>query len=136
MTAGDGKIRWENPVPVDHEGWMGTPTHRTGWIGTPQDGVSFTLVYRPTCYRRGPFCLQIEVASGRYHDLWGCFDGADQPVRYFHKVERAVGEASDIAEVLWKDRVARDRILPEQKNVVVAVFDEIFDPWTPPRAHL
>lgn len=70
------------------------------------DGVRFTLQNMPTCYRRGPWCLQIEVAGGPKHHLWGCFDEADQPTRYYHGRQCAIAEAEAIAEVLWADRIA------------------------------
>ena len=71
---------------------------------TKQDGVRFTLVKYPTCYRRGPWKLLVEVASGPAHHLWGCFDLQDQPERWYHLEESARREAQAIADVLVRDR--------------------------------
>ena len=68
------------------------------------DGVCFTLEYRRTCYRRGPWRLLVEVASGPGHTKWGCFDEQDQPMRYYHNEECARREAQSIADVLASDR--------------------------------
>lgn len=67
-------------------------------------GVSFTLAHMPTCHRRGPWCLRIEVARGPAHRRWGCFGAQDQPTRYYHSEERAREEAEAIAAVLLEDR--------------------------------
>jgi hypothetical protein len=79
-----------------------------GWdealLGSPGDGVLFELSYQPTCYRRGPYKLLIEVCGGPNHIRWGCFDDADQPLRWYHKKENALSEAEEIAKVLWADR--------------------------------
>ena len=74
-------------------------------IGIPGDGVSFALTYQPTCYRRGPWLLQIEVDSGPAHHLWGCLDAQDQPWRYYHHEECAKREADALAAVLLRDRL-------------------------------
>ncbi len=66
-----------------------------------RDGVRFTIEYVPTCYRRGQYKLLIEICGPL--EEWGCFDDQDQPMRYFHSVERLKGEADDIALVLAKD---------------------------------
>lgn len=71
------------------------------------DGVRFTLDHRPTCYRRGPWHLLIEVASGPHHHAWGCFDEQDQPSRWYHDQHAAQEEARRIAAVLVRDRWAR-----------------------------
>lgn len=71
------------------------------------DGVRFTLDHRPTCYRRGPWHLMIEVAPGENHHAWGCFDEQDQPSRWYHDRFTAQEEARRIAAVLVRDRWAR-----------------------------
>lgn len=71
------------------------------------DGVRFTLERYATCYRRGPWKLLIEVASGPGLIKWGCFDDQDQPVRWYHYEGSAKIEADAIAQVLKKDREAR-----------------------------
>lgn len=61
------------------------PTGYNYWVaqlGTVDDGVQFHLQYMPTCYRRGPWRLLIEICSGENHHKWGCFDGQDQPMRW------------------------------------------------------
>lgn len=68
------------------------------------DGVRFTLDEYPTCYRRGPWRLLVEVAPGPGHRLWGCFDDQDQPMRWYHHQENALSEADAIAKVLKEDR--------------------------------
>jgi len=68
------------------------------------DGVRFHLRQQPTCYRRGQWLMLIEVAPGPMHEAWGCFDKADQPMRYYHDVDNAKAEARLIADVLWRDR--------------------------------
>jgi len=68
------------------------------------DGVRFSLEHRSTCYRRGPWRLLVEVASGPGHVKWGCFDEADQPMRYYHNEECARREAQSIADMLAADR--------------------------------
>ena len=73
------------------------------------DGVRFTLVPQPTCYRRGPWKLLVEVAFGPKHHLWGCFDDADQPLRYYHAKSHALAEAELIAKVLLEDRMRHNR---------------------------
>lgn len=70
------------------------------------DGVQFTLDHRPTCHRRGPWHLMIEVASGPHHHAWGCFDDQDQPSRWYHDQLTAQEEARRIAAVLVRDRWA------------------------------
>lgn len=71
------------------------------------DGVRFTLTQHPTCYRRGPWRLLVEVADGPMHEAWGCFDDQDQPLRYYHKRENALSEAQALADVLLTDRRKR-----------------------------
>jgi hypothetical protein len=73
------------------------------------DGARFHLELYPSCYRRGPWRLLIEVAEGPSHHLWGCFDEADQPLRNYHDEGVARGEAQRIADVLWRDRFPAPR---------------------------
>lgn len=89
--------------------WVKNGTWWSAVLGDPDggDGVRFSLEHRPTCYRRGPWLLKVEVVSGPGHELWGCFDEQDQPVRNFHDPGRALDEANAIAHVLWADRVKR-----------------------------
>ena len=87
------ELHWE---PVDN--------HFEAQLGAPEDGVSFCLTRHPTCHRRGPWRLLVEVCGGANHYLWGCFDEADQPMRWYHAKEAALSEADAIATVLWRDR--------------------------------
>lgn len=84
--------------------WREIDNYLEAQLGTATDGVTFTLTHHPTCYRRGPWRLLVEVCSGRNHQKWGCFDAADQPMRYYHLKGNALSEAEAIAAVLWKDR--------------------------------
>jgi hypothetical protein len=68
------------------------------------DGVRFSLIAQPTCYRRGVWKLLVEVAPGPMHHAWGCFDQADQPMRYYHLEFCALREAEALAAVLLADR--------------------------------
>lgn len=70
---------------------------------TGGDGVRFSIQHQPTCYRRGPWRLLVEVAT-LHHERWGCFDEQDQPMRYYHQESCARSEAQAIATVLWRDR--------------------------------
>lgn len=83
----------------------------TARLGTRLDGVFFSLAYYPTCYRRGPWCLQVDINSGPGHERWGCFDEADQPIRNYHSKEAALSEADSIAFVLIEDRVKHGPIV-------------------------
>jgi hypothetical protein len=89
--------------------WQNNGSYEEAVIGSPDagDGVTFTLQHQPTCYRRGPYKLLVEVASGPGHTKWGCFDDQDQPERWFHKLENAKDEADSLARVLLQDRAAR-----------------------------
>lgn len=80
-------------------------THEDALLGDFEggDGVSFSLSHMPTCYRRGPYRLLVEVAYHCHH-LWGCFDDQDQPMRWYHHLENAKSEAQAIADVLLSDR--------------------------------
>jgi hypothetical protein len=73
------------------------------------DGARFSIEHMPTCYRRGPWKLLIEVED--IHRTWGCFDYQDQPVRYYHSLDRLKAEAQAIADVLLVDheRKLKDR---------------------------
>jgi hypothetical protein len=75
-----------------------------GVLGAENDGVLFTLGHYPTCYRRGPYRLIIEIPPGPHHHDWGCFDDQDQPMRWFHSKDNAKSESELIAQVLWRDR--------------------------------
>lgn len=79
-------------------------------IGNPDDHVTFTVQHRPTCYRRGPWLLQIKVCEGRHHTDWGCFDDADKPERDYHDLSNLIAEAEAIAAVLLADRMERGPI--------------------------
>lgn len=70
------------------------------------DGVRISLQLQPTCYRRGPWVMMVEVANGPKHHLWGCFDEADQPTRYYHHEASALNEAGALLKVLLEDRLA------------------------------
>lgn len=97
--------------------WKPVSNYREVVLGSNVDGVRFTLTYHPTCYRRGPWRLLIVVLEGPNHHAWGCFDDADQPLRYYHDEECALREANKIANVLWTDRVATEKpILPNEEN--------------------
>lgn len=71
------------------------------------DGVRFSISHYPTCYRRGPWRLLVEVCGGINHELWGCFDEQDQPMRWYHSHDVAYSEAQAIADVLAKDRALK-----------------------------
>jgi hypothetical protein len=73
----------------------------------PLDGVLFSLQHLPSCHRRGPFRLIIEICSGEHHHKWGCFDDSDQPVRHYHDVDNARYEAQLLADVLWRERITK-----------------------------
>jgi hypothetical protein len=45
------------------------------------------------------------VCGRENHHKWGCFDGQDQPIRYYHHLECAFIESQAIADVLLQDRV-------------------------------
>ena len=66
-------------------------------------GVRFSIEWMPTCYRRGPYKLLIEVMDTNYHFAWGCFDIQDQPMRYYHSLNNLKAEAQLIADVLVND---------------------------------
>lgn len=66
-------------------------------------GVRFSIVYQPTCYRRGQYKLLIEIMDGPYQFAWGRFDNQDQPLRYYHSDSHALAEAQMIADVLQID---------------------------------
>jgi len=64
------------------------------------DGVRITLQHHPSCHRRGPHKLLIEVLGTPYHHNWGCFDDQDQPARWYHDVKNARSEALLLAQML------------------------------------
>jgi len=74
------------------------------------DGVRFTLECYATCYRRGRWKLLVEIAHGVAHQLWGCFDDQDMPLRWYHVEANAKDEAQAIARVLYRDY--RDQCAP------------------------
>lgn len=82
-------------------------------LGREDDGVRFTFTRQPTCYRRGPYKLLIEVLGGPHHNDWGCFDEQDQPCRYYHNDMFVKPEADAIANVLWRDRFLKTGFLFE-----------------------
>lgn len=87
-------------------------------LGNKDDGANFLVTYHPTCYRRGPFRLLVTVCHGDNHELWGCFDDADQPMRNYHDGRALIIEANMIASVLWADRFAYSR---EQRHALYDV---------------
>ena len=111
-TSSEGKVL-EDP-------WSEVPDYVYSRTGNPEDapdapeyitidfekgdGVRFCLGHYPTCYRRGPWRLLVEVAPGPKHLAWGCFDEQDQPMRWYHLEESARREAKAIADVLVRDR--------------------------------
>jgi len=95
----------ETPLPLRWKP-IGGDSSQEAHLGSKSDGVSFCLSYHPTCYRRGPWRLLVEVCHGRHHLDWGCFDDQDQPLRYYHSEETAKAEANALAAVLLKDRLA------------------------------
>jgi len=93
----------------DRLDWQDEGTSRvskcqTATIGTDDDGVTFRFQHVPTCYRRGPWRLHVEVHGGPGHHKWGCFDDQDQPTRHYHLKESLLTEADAIARVLITDR--------------------------------
>lgn len=87
--------------------WKDTPYGPEATLGCFDggDGVRFSLLNMPTCYRRGPWRLLIEVDDRER--TWGCFDEQDQPMRWYHSIERAKEEAQAIADVLAADHDAK-----------------------------
>lgn len=96
---------WEETHPGLE--WMAT-------LGFPEDGdgVTFYRSYASTCYRRGPHRVRVVIAGGKHHHDWGCFDAADQPLRYYHLALCLEAEMNAIARVLIRDRqdVERTRV--------------------------
>jgi hypothetical protein len=86
--------------------WVKLKYHQEATLGdfNAGDGVRFSIEHYPTCYRRGPYKLVIEVNEAKVPHAWGCFDEQDQPVRFYHSEERAKQEAEAIATVLKQDR--------------------------------
>jgi hypothetical protein len=65
------------------------------------DGVRLSIMHMPTCYRRGPWRLLVEIEDR--NATWGCFDEQDQPMRWYHSLQRLQEEAQAIADVLMAD---------------------------------
>lgn len=84
--------------------WEGHDAFMEAKIGNEGDSVVFRLWKYPTCHRRGPYQLLVEIRSQEHFNDWGCFDEQDQPLRNYHVLESALGEASAIAVVLYGDR--------------------------------
>ena len=97
--------------------WQKVGLHEEALLGDPAagDGVMFYLEHQPTCYRRGPWRLIVEVAGGPHHHDWGCLDDADQPERNYHSEHAARSEAQALADVLLKDRLAKGELPPVQR---------------------
>lgn len=70
----------------------------------PDDGVRFSITLHPTCHRRGPIKLLVEVGQGSGLLKWGCFDDQDHPTRYYHHPSSALDEAQAIARALCTGR--------------------------------
>lgn len=109
LAATDAKYPRVPRIPRHDLEWLPDPEYprvinATIGVVAEQDSVRFTIQNMPTCYRRGPFQLMIEVVHGPMHERWGCFDEADQPLRWFHDENNAKDEAAMIAAVLMKDR--------------------------------
>lgn len=83
--------------------WKDTPHGPEVILGNfdDDDGVRFSIMHLATCYRRGPWRLLIEIEDR--NRTWGCFDDQDQPMRYYHSLERLKDEAQAIADVLVAD---------------------------------
>ena len=87
--------------------WTLHQSYQEAVIGPPGDCVTFSLSFRPSCYRRGQWRLLVEVCGGKHHLDWGCFDEADQPERNYHHEANAKSEAEAIAKVLLADRITK-----------------------------
>jgi len=89
--------------------WKQFPGYQDAVLGNFDDcdGVRFNLIHMPTCYRRGPWRLIIEIEDR--NRVWGCFDEQDQPMRWYHSEEVAKGEAQAIADVLISDHEQKTR---------------------------
>ncbi len=83
--------------------WKDTPHGSEAILGNfdDDDGARFSIMHLATCYRRGPWRLLIEIEDR--NRTWGCFDEQDQPMRYYHSLERLKDEAQAIADVLVAD---------------------------------
>ena len=83
--------------------WKQTPYGEEVILGDFQgyNGVRLSIMHMPTCYRRGPWRLLVEVEISTHE--WGCFDEQDQPMRWYHSLERLKEEAQAIADVLLGD---------------------------------
>lgn len=101
--------------------WIDKGSHFEAQLGDPTDGAFFTLTHHPSCYRRGPWRLLIEICGGEHHHDWGCFDEQDQPMRWYHSKTNALDEAESIAKVLLKDRHKHKRPPILNKNIDFSV---------------
>lgn len=88
-------------------------------VGDEKDGASFYLSCHPTCYRRGPWKLVVDVHGGEHHHKWGCFDEQDQPIRWYHHKDSALREAHAIATVLLGDRMRTEEFHEHKKERLV-----------------
>lgn len=69
------------------------------------DGVRFSAMHMPTCYRRGPWRLLVEIEDCNH--TWGCFDEQDQPMRWYHGMGALISEAQAIADALFRDHAVK-----------------------------
>lgn len=97
-TATQTTLDWQRRGPSWEQATLPNPD---GTIG-----VYFTLSHHPTCRRRGPYLLLVEVAGGLYCHRYGWLDWQDWQGRNYHDLERAKAEAQAIADVLVKDFVS------------------------------
>ena len=118
MLSAEKLLKWSQEVEL--HGWSSAnKMTQAAVLGESGDYVLFTVQFYPTCYRRGPYRLLIQVYQGPNHHLWGCFDDQDQPMRYFHSIENLKSEAELIARVLLTDRVNATSLppmLPERSH--------------------
>lgn len=97
MPLDKAQLQWVEWVEFE-----GTGSWRDAILKNPDDsdGVRLSLAFQGTCHRRGRWKLLVEVLPGKDHHCWGCFDSADQPMRYYHDEGVALAEAQRIADVL------------------------------------
>jgi len=113
-------LRWSKYDDTTIEGRLGGPA--------AGDGVLFTLTEYPSCQRRGPLRLLIEVALGPGHHNWGCFDEQDEPQRWYHDFGRAVQEAEAIAVVMEREHramVGGAKVIGSVGDKVAGSIDEV-----------
>lgn len=91
--------------------WHDTPYGPEATLGdfAGDDGVRFSIMHLPTCYRRGPWRLLVEVEDR--NRTWGCFDDQDQPMRWYHSLGRLKEEAQAIADVLVTDHDRKSQLI-------------------------